>query len=238
MEQVLLVEDNLAQADAIAYALEKEGYSVVRAEAGPAALRLAREGMPTLVILDLGLPGLDGFEVCRCLRQESSVPILVLTARDAEEDLLRAFSLGADDYLAKPFRYREMVARIQALLRRSRGIVVEPGGRLQVGRLCLDTGSYHAVLEGRSLPLTQAEFRLLACLAQAQGHTLSCQELLREALGYEMPEPEAREIVRVHVWRLRNKMGCAPDDAEYIHNVRGIGYVIREPGQPAGEGAA
>jgi len=238
MEQVLLVEDNLTQADAIAYALEKEGYSVVRAETGPLALRLAREGPPHLVILDLGLPGLDGFGVCRHLRRESTVPILVLTARDAEEDLLRAFSLGADDYLTKPFRYREMIARVRALLRRSKGGSAEREGQLQVGRLRLELESHQATLQGRPLPLSPAEFRLLTCLVQKQAHVLSCQDLLKEALEYEEAEAKAREMVRVHIWRLRNKMECAPDDPEYIHNVRGIGYTIHETSRPAGEEAA
>lgn len=229
MEQVLLVEDDPVQADGIAYALEREGYRVVRAETGPEALRRAKECPIDLVILDLGLPGLDGFEVCRWLRQTSSVPILVLTARDAEEDLLRAFSLGADDYLTKPFRYREMLARLRALLRRSKGTFSPEGGQQRLGRLRLDLEACEATLDGQLLPLTLAEFRMLARLVEECGHILSCRTLLQDALGYDASEAEAREIVRVHIWRIRNKMGCSPDDPEYIHNVRGVGYMIHAP---------
>ncbi len=229
MEQVLLVEDDPVQADAIAYALEREGYRVVLAESGPEALRRAKECPIDLVILDLGLPGLDGFEVCRWLRETSSVPILVLTARDAEEDLLRAFSLGADDYLTKPFRYREMLARLRALLRRSKGTSASEVGLQRLGRLTLDLEAHEATLNGQVLPLTLAEFRMLARLVQDRGRILSCRTLLQDALGYDASEAEAREIVRVHIWRLRNKMGCSPDDPEYIHNVRGIGYMIHAP---------
>lgn len=228
MEHVLVVEDNPAQREAIAYALEKEGYSVSRAETGPGALEAARRQHPDAVVLDLGLPELDGFSVCQALRRDSAVPILVLTARDGEEDLLRAFALGADDYLTKPFRYRELLARIKALLRRSRGGAIVPEeGRLQVGRLTVDLNTHAAQLNGTTLPLTLAEFRLLAALVQNHGRVLNCRTLLQYALEYDAPEPDAREIVRVHIWRLRNKMGCQVGDEAYIENVRGIGYMIR-----------
>ncbi len=228
MEHILVVEDNPAQREAIAYALEKEGYDVDRAETGPEALEAARRQKPAAVILDLGLPDLDGFGVCQALRRDSSMPILVLTARDGEEDLLRAFALGADDYLTKPFRYRELLARVKALLRRSRGGAIVPEeGRLQVGRLEVDLNTHTARLDGANLPLTLAEFRILASLVQNRGRVLNCRVLLQYALEYDAPEPEAREIVRVHIWRLRNKMGCAVGDEAYIENVRGIGYMIR-----------
>jgi two-component system response regulator RegX3 len=229
MEQVLLVEDNQAQADAIAYALEKEGYRVVRAETGSEALGRAKRSSPDIVILDLNLPGVDGFEVCRFLRQRSNVPILVLTARDAESDLLHAFELGADDYLTKPFRYREMLARVRALLRRGRGFLSAEEGRIGLGQLRIDLNGHQATLRDQPLALTRAEFRVLAQLVEQCGHVLSCRDLLQHSLGYDASEAEAREIMRVHIWRLRNKMACTPDDAEYIHNIRGIGYMIYEP---------
>lgn len=228
MELVLVVEDNPAQREAVAYALEKEGYHVLRAENGPEALELARKSPPDAVVLDLGLPGLDGFQVCQSLRRGSSTPILVLTARDGENDLLRAFDLGADDYLTKPFRYREMLARVRALLRRrkSAGLVPEEG-RLEVGHLALDMDTYQATRAGVSLALTPAEFRILACLVQNRGHVVPCRAMLQYAQEYDAEEAVAREIVRVHIWRLRNKVGCAPGDDDYIQNVRGIGYMIR-----------
>lgn len=235
MEQVLLVEDNQAQADAIAYALEKEGYRVVRAETGSEALGRAKRSSPDIVILDLNLPGVDGFEVCRFLRQRSNVPILVLTARDAESDLLHAFELGADDYLTKPFRYREMLARVRALLRRGRGFLSVEEGRIGLGQLRIDLNGHQATLRDQPLALTRAEFRVLAQLVEQCGHVLSCRDLLQHSLGYDASEAEAREIMRVHIWRLRNKMACTPDDAEYIHNIRGIGYMIYEPSPRAEE---
>lgn len=226
MGHVLVVEDNPAQADAIVYALEKEGYEVVRAGSGMEALEQARRYALDAVILDLGLPGIDGFQVCQTLRRDSTVPILVLTARDGEEDLLRAFSLGADDYLTKPFRYREMLARVGALLRRGRRGTFQENGALQVGRLRIDLDLHQVSLEGRLLPLTPAEFRLLEALSRNRGHVMSCRALLQYALDYDASDAEAREIVRVHIWRLRNKMGCIPEDEEYIQNIRGIGYTI------------
>lgn len=226
MGHVLVVEDNPAQADAIVYALEKEGYEVVRAESGIEALEQARRHALDAVILDLGLPGIDGFQVCQTLRRDSTVPILVLTARDGEEDLLRAFSLGADDYLTKPFRYREMLARVGALLRRGRRGTFQENGALQVGRLRIDLDLHQVSLEGRLLPLTPAEFRLLEALIRNRGHVMSCRALLQYALDYDASDAEAREIVRVHIWRLRNKMDCIPEDEEYIQNIRGIGYTI------------
>lgn len=226
MESILLVEDDCVQADAIIYALEKEGYRVCHAGTGPEALHLAAQSLPDLVILDLGLPELDGFEVCRGLRECSSVPILILTALDGESDLLRAFELGADDYLTKPFRYRELLARVNALLRRSHGVLAQADDRHRVGLLRLDLPTQQAFLGPEPLPLTPTEFRILASLVDEHGRVLSCRALLQRAQGYEVSEAEAREIVRVHIWRIRNKMGCSPQDAEYIQNVRGIGYVI------------
>ncbi len=228
MEKVLLVEDDPNYIEAISYALERAGYQVLRAENGPRALELANAHQPDLVVLDLGLPGMDGLDVCAVLRCRSEVPILVLTARDREEDLLQAFSLGADDYLTKPVRHREMLARVRALLRRSKAGRREENS-LEVSRLRIDPERHQAFFEEELLPLTPTEFRLLTMLVRGQGKVFNCRTLLREALGYDTSEAAARETIRVHLWRLRNKIGCTADDPEYIHNVRGIGYTIRGP---------
>jgi DNA-binding response OmpR family regulator len=229
--RVLVIEDEESIRENIIEILELEAFEVVGAENGLLGVEAARENLPDLIICDVTMPGLDGYEVLLELRQDpitASIPFVFLTARADRSFMRHGMELGADDYLTKPFRYREMLARVRALLRRSKsGSLVPEEGHLEIGRLVLDMNTHDATRDGVPLALTPAEFRILACLVQNRGHVVPCRAMLQYAQEYDAEEAAAREIVRVHIWRLRNKMDCAPGDEDYIQNIRGIGYMIR-----------
>jgi|SRR5450432_2191348 len=217
--RILFIEDEAAIRDAVRAALADVGY-LVRDQADGAALRnLAEAFRPDLAILDITLPGPDGLALARVLRAGSDLPILFLTARDGLEDRLAGFGAGADDYLVKPFALAELLARVQALLRRS--------GRLhsvtiEAGDLVLDESASAAWRAGRALDLTATEFRLLAYLLARRGRTVSKAELLTQVWGYGSYAPN---LVEVRVSSLRRKLGT--DDPGIIHTVHGRGYTIR-----------
>ncbi len=225
--QLILVvedEDNLLQA--IKYNLEKEGYSVRTATDGEQALDVARETSPGLIILDIMLPKLDGLEVCRILRRESSVPILMLTAKAAEVDRVVGLELGADDYVTKPFSMRELLARVKALLRRAHSpTVTDPLAAAQTvraGNLEVNLGSHSARLNGEALELKPREFDLLAFLAAHKGLAFTRDQLLERLWGVDWVG-DAR-TVDVHIRWLREKIEADPGKPKRIVTIRGLGY--------------
>ena len=210
--RILIVEDDDAIANPLADGLRREGFEVTRVATGEAALEAA---LPDLVLLDLRLPGIDGTEVCRRLRARSDVPIIVVTAKGEEVDRVVGLELGADDYIVKPFGFRELLARIRAVMRRAR-----PGSdrsQLRIGALEIDVRGRQATLEGSPVPLTTKEFDLLVLLASEPGSVVSRQRILREVWDTEWFGPT--KTVDVHVASLRKKLG----DPAWIETVRGVG---------------
>jgi DNA-binding response OmpR family regulator len=223
MATILIVDDESHILELARLYLEKEGYAVETATSGPAGLQKAETGHPALVVLDVMLPGLDGFEVCRRLRRQSDVPILMLTARGDDVDKIVGLELGADDYLVKPFNPRELVARVKAILRR-----VEGGGQrgrvTAIGDLTIDQARREVTIAGRPVTLRTKEFDLLVALARDQGVVLSRERLLESVWGYEV-DAETR-TVDVHVNHLREKLAAS---TVTIETVRGIGYKLVAP---------
>jgi DNA-binding response OmpR family regulator len=226
--RILVVEDEARIAEVVQQYLERDGHMVVRAATGGAALDAAARRRPDLVVLDLGLPDMSGEDVCRRLREGSDVPIIMLTARDAEEDLVRGLQLGADDYVTKPFSPRELTARVRALLRRAQAEhepqadVLERAG----GRLVIDGARRRVTLDDAVVDLTESEFRLLRTLARFPGRVYSRFELIDKVQGYDFAGYE--RTIDAHVKNLRRKLG---EDARAPHLVRtvyGRGYAFAE----------
>ncbi len=209
-------------AETLSYNLEREGYSVIVAHDGIQALENARRESPDMVILDVMLPRLDGFSVCRILRQESDIPILMLTARQDEVDRIAGLELGADDFVGKPFSLGELLARVRAIMRRTDRHVSSQRQVLEVAGMRIDTGSRRAWRDGKEIGLSQKEFDLLTCLMRNRGMALSRDMLLERVWGYDFPG-ESR-TVDVHIRWLREKVEPNPSYPIYIHTVRGIGY--------------
>ena len=207
--------------------LEKNGFRVVIAGDGPSALAMARRVHPDLIVLDLLLPGMDGREVCRILRAESDVPIIMLTALSEESDQIVGLEIGADDYIVKPFSPRALVARVRALLRRAQGEVRAPAV-IRVGGLEVDTIRHTAILDGKSLHLTPSEFDLLVLLARHPGQTLTRQQLMDDLYGGAASGVD--RSVDSHIKNLRHKLESA-SEARFIETVYGVGYrfVEEEP---------
>ncbi len=223
MPTILLVEDETLLADTLRYNLEREGYTVLSAADGVTGLDLARTEKPDLLILDVMLPKLDGFSVCRIIRRESNTPIMMLTARQDEVDRIAGLELGADDYVIKPFSLGELLARVRALLRRSdRQPVGVEREVLAADQLKVDTGSRRVFRDGEEVSLAQKEFDLLVCLMRNRGMALSRDLLLERVWGYDFPGDS--RTVDVHVRWLREKVELDPSKPHYIQTVRGIGY--------------
>lgn len=225
--RLLVVDDEDAILEFVSYNLRKEGYDVVVAKDGDTALALADTSHFDLVILDIMLPGTDGFEVCRRLRVKGDVPVLFLSARDTELDKVVGLELGGDDYLAKPFGIRELQARVKALLRRSttgtRPAAAGPEGeRFEAAGISLDEGSHEVTHDGEPIDLTPREFELLACLMRHHGKVLSRDQLLRQAWGWEIVVET--KTVDTHIKRLRDKLESAGVDPDVVETVRGYGY--------------
>ena len=219
--KILVVDDEPTIVNTVRAYLEQEGYGVHTATDGLTALKAARTFRPDLIVLDIMLPGLDGLEVLRRLRQESDVYVLMLTARTEETDKIVGLTIGADDYLTKPFSPRELVARVKAILRRGRGITTgEP--TLAFRRLRIEPEARRAWKDGESLDLTPIEFDLLHALARHRGRVLSREQLIEQVWGYDYYGDE--RVVDVHIGRLRKKVEDDPAHPTLIVTVRGVGY--------------
>jgi len=202
--------------------LNRDGYKVLTAYDGVEGLRMAREGHPNLVVLDLMLPGLDGLQVCRILRTESDVPIIMLTAKTTEQDRLTGLDLGADDYVTKPFSPKELAARVRVVLRRLPG---ERGpDQINCGELTVNFLRHEASLAGRPLNLTTVEFKLLGVLAKEPGRVFSRGELIEKALGYDFEGFD--RTIDVHILNLRRKLEADPSHPRYVKTVYGAGYKL------------
>lgn len=240
-DTVLVVEDETTLLETLAYNLKRQGYDVLTASGGTQALELARKGQPDVIVLDVMLPGLDGFEVCRALRREMNVPILMLTARDEEVDKIVGLEVGADDYMTKPFSMREFLARVKALLRRVRLIredlatesaAAEVAGPLEAtveveetmtfGNLEIDQARREVRVDGEPRRLKPKEYELLVFLARNRGIALSRDLILDRVWGWE--HDGSSRTVDVHIRWLREKIEQEPSKAQRIITVRGIGY--------------
>ena len=220
---ILIVEDDRVAAELVRLHLAHEGYGVVMAADGAEGLRLARELKPRLIILDLMLPRMDGLELCRTLRADSDIPIIMLTARVEEEDRLRGLNLGADDYVTKPFSPLELVARVRAVLRRAGDEDVEDTRRVLVqGDVVADMAASRVTVAGQEVNLTPTEFRVLTLFLEAPGRVLSREQIIRSALGDDFEGFD--RTVDAHVSNLRRKLGERSGGRRYIHTVHSMGY--------------
>jgi DNA-binding response OmpR family regulator len=226
-ERILMVEDERAVARGLEYGLSKEGFEVLWAETGRQALDLARTRDPKLILLDIRLPDISGFDVCRQLRSEGlRAPILMLTARDEELDKVLGLELGADDYVVKPFSLRELTSRIRALLRRAYGDLSAAdaaSGQVRFGEIEIDMERLLVRRSGRLVDLTPTEFRLLRYLVAHPGRPTSRQALIEAVWGYDS-EIGYDRTVDVHVRHLRQKLEAEPAHPRYLVTVRGVGY--------------
>ena len=226
--KVLLVDDEKTLVKALKFNLEKEGFEVVEAFDGEEALKKAFEINPDIIILDLMLPGLDGFEVCREIRKKEEIPIIMLTAKGEDIDKVLGLELGADDYMTKPFNPRELLARIKAILRRSSGREAGVRKQIRIGPLWIDLLQHRVRLKGQEVGLTAKEFALLSFLASNAGRVYSRDKLLEEIWGYDY-FGDAR-TVDVHIRHLREKIEEDPGSPRLILTVWGTGYKFR--GEP------
>lgn len=222
MNELILVVDDEAKITKLAQDyLQKGNFQVVTAADGPTAMAVARHERPDLIVLDLNLPGADGLDVCRALRRESDVPIIMLTARAEETDRLIGLELGADDYITKPFSPRELVARVRAVLRRVQGGVHQPG-LIRTGDLEIDLNGHRATRAGEVIQLTPIEFNLLATLAQHPGQTFSRSQLLDRLHGVAYDGFD--RSIDAHIKNLRRKLEPDPGQPVYVLTIYGIGY--------------
>jgi DNA-binding response OmpR family regulator len=221
--RILVVDDEPTILDSVGYALQREGFEVSSARDGTEALRLARVENPDVIVLDVMLPGLSGREVCRQLRSESDVPILMLSARGGEIDRVLGLELGADDYVTKPFSLAELVSRIRALLRR-RELDRTRRDALRLGDLELDLAAHDARIDGVRVHLTPSEFRLVALLASDPGRAFSRAELVRHL--WETEYTGGERAVDAHVVNLRRKLEQDPTEPRRLVTVRGVGYAL------------
>ena len=220
---VLVVEDDPAMSRFIRRTLELNDLAVVVAEDGPSALKIFQSRRPDLVVLDIGIPKMDGFEVCRRIKERDDyAPVIMVTARDADEDIVRGFQVGAEDYLAKPFAGSVLVARVKSLLRRTRSLAGLPGDRIECGDLVVDLASRNVTLCGDAVHLTPTEYKLLALLGRFHGKVLTLQQIFAEVWGADYAvDPQ---MLRTHISRLRKKVEPDCTSPPLIQTVPGVGY--------------
>lgn len=218
--RILVVDDEKPLAQMVATYLDRTGFSVTQAHTGPQALEEARRFAPDVIVLDLGLPGMDGLEVCRQIRSFSDCYILILTARGSEDDKITGLATGADDYITKPFGIRELVTRVRAVLRRPRATTMATP--LMIGDLVIDIDAHETRVKGAVVALTRTEFELLVTLALRRGHALSRKELVTEVWDTSWVGDE--RIIDVHIGNLRRKLGTDSRGRSFIETVRGVGY--------------
>jgi DNA-binding response OmpR family regulator len=223
---LLLIEDDLAIRTTLLRSLRERGHAVAAAHTAMGGLQTALAERPDLIVLDLGLPDLDGLELLRMLRAVSQVPVIVATARDDEAEIVKALDAGGDDYLVKPFTAAQLDARIRAVLRRGGAVPAEPAA-VVVGALHINAGARTATLDGVTLDLTPREFDLLHHLATRAGQVVTKRELLSEV--WQVPYGGADKTVDVHLSWLRRKLGETAQAPRYLHTVRGVGVRLSEP---------
>ena len=221
--KILIIEDDHKTADIVRLYLERDGYNVLTAHDGLQGLDLAREGMPDLVVLDLLMPGVNGLEVCRTLRKESDVPIIMLTALSTEQNKLEGLDLGADDYVTKPFSPKELSARVRAVLRRTVEESLYRGlWEIEWEDLKIDMHRHGVTVRGEAVHLTPTEFRIVAILAREPGRVFSRSQLVDRALGYDFEGLD--RTVDVHILNLRRKIEVDPEKPRYVKTIYGMGY--------------
>ena len=217
--QLLVVDDDVALAEMIGIVLQSEGFDVVHVADGAAAPETFRQTNPDIVLLDLMLPGLDGIQICRIIRAESDVPIIMLTARSDTLDVVAGLEAGADDYVHKPFKPKELVARIRARLRRQEDVDPE---RLRISDIDIDVAAHEVRRDGEPISLTPLEFDLIVALARKPRQVFTREQLLETVWGYR--HSADTRLVNVHVQRLRAKVERDPDNPQVVVTVRGVGY--------------
>lgn len=220
---IAVIEDESIIAAAVAARLRREGFKVEIAPDGPSGVALCEKSRPDLVVLDVMLPGFDGLEVCRRIQKERSVPVLMLTARDTETDMLVGLGIGADDYMTKPFSPRELVARVSALLRRAQRFPAPPDTAFSIGDLEIDPARRQVMRAGAQIHLTPIEFELLLTLASKPGVVFTREQLLNDVWGYR--EGFGGRTVDSHIGALRRKLG-----SDLLRTVHGVGYAVESEG--------
>ena len=229
--RIMVVDDDSDLRDVLSYILRRKGHNVVTAPDGEVALAMVRESPPDLVVLDISMPKLDGLETCKRLRESYGIPIIMLTVQGGEADIVRSLELGADDHLSKPFNHQELVARVEALLRRAYG----PGRQglmpgqpiMESGGIRIDPGRHEVYQDGTALNITPLEFKLLYYLMRNESQVLSAGVIMENVWGYDNDSDD--EVVKVNVSRLRHKLEGEPGRPRLIHTVPGVGYSFRPP---------
>jgi two-component system, OmpR family, alkaline phosphatase synthesis response regulator PhoP len=229
-KKVLIVDDDAKIVELVKLYLNRDGYGVITAYDGTTALKLAREAHPDLIVLDIMLPGIDGLEICRILRQESTVPIVLLTARTTEQDRVIGLDLGADDYVIKPFSPKELAARVRAVLRRTASDAQDMGPEeIKLDRLTINFPRHEAYLDNKSINLTPVEFKLLGVMLREPNRVFSRSQLIEKVLGYDFDGFD--RTIDVHILNLRRKLEPEAGHPKYIKTVYGSGYKFTGGGE-------